>query len=348
MATFNFNQGAQDYTGEVLNDVLTYDIRENETYKQGLIHIHPGIQKRFTIPTMQVSGIIQDHKETPDTSKGDVKFTHRYLEPSDFMIFVQFNPRNFELYYKEFQPVNELIMRELNPSIQMKMIRAILQLKGSYIDDSIWQGAKTATAAKIMDAAGAAQTTIGGSDDAGDMKYFDGAIARMLANAAAADTTEDALGGKITTAGTGTFANGEAVQTEMYNMWQKCPSTTRRKPGLKWLVDDETWDKYDQYLSSQVFKYVDNRSENELRFKGKPIIALSSLPKDTIILGNFTSGLDSNLWMGVDYANDENVLQIEKWRPESELWFLKMLLKMDVNIVKPKEIIAHIPFSWKA
>lgn len=81
-------------------------------------------------------------------------------------------------------------------------------------------------------------------------------------------------------------------------------------------------------------------------FRGKRIVPMTALPEDTIIIGCFTTGQDSNLWMGVDYANDENVLQIEKKQANSELYFFKMLLKMDVNIVKPAEIVAHLPFTY--
>ena len=52
--------------------------------------------------------------------------------------------------------------------------------------------------------------------------------------------------------------------------------------------------------------------------------------------------------MGVDYAKDENVLQVDTLQHNSELAFFKMLLKMDVNIVKPSEIVAHLPFTYTA
>ena len=65
-------------------------------------------------------------------------------------------------------------------------------------------------------------------------------------------------------------------------------------------------------------------------------------------MGVFTTGVDSNLWMGVDYVNDENVLQVDKLQNNSELYFFKALLKMDVNIVRPSEITAHIPFKYTA
>ena len=105
---------------------------------------------------------------------------------------------------------------------------------------------------------------------------------------------------------------------------------------------------YDQYLSSKEVKYGDNRQINEHLFKGKRIIPLVGLPDNTIILGKFTNKRDSNLWMSVDVADDINVIRIEPLQNNSELYFFKALLKIDVNIVKPSEIVAHLPFTYGA
>lgn len=340
----NFGNGATNYTGEVLEDLLTYTAQENETYKEGLIHIKSGIQKKYTLPTIQLGSVIQDHVATPNSSKGDYNFTERYLEPNDFMVYIEFNPRDFEQYYKPFQPTGNLVFRELDPKVQATMVRLLLEKKMEYINHAIWCSADATTKGKITATSG--NSEIGADDDAGPMKYFNGAIARMLINAAAASTDEEAKGGQITNAGTGQFADGAAVETELYNMWKVCSPKIRKKTGLVILMDYATWDKYDQYVSSKEYKYTDNRQENQHMFRGKRIIPMVALPEDTIIIGQFTTGVDSNLWMGVDYANDENVLQIDKLQNNSELYFFKMLLKMDVNIVKPAEIVAHLPFTY--
>ena len=258
------------------------------------------------------------------------------------MIYFEFNPRDFEQYYKPFQPTGNLVFRELDPKVQATMIRLLMESKAEYINHAIWCAAKATTKAQLN--AGNSKTLeIGADDAAGPMKYFDGALARLLLNASAGADTEDAKCGKCTIAGTGAFANGAAVEAELFAMWQALPPKVRKKQGLVILMDYATWDKYNLYLSDKTFKYSDNRTENQHLFQGKRIIPMVALPEDTIVMGVFTTGYDSNLWMGVDYANDEDVLQVEKLQANSELYFFKMLLKMDINIVRPKEIIAHIP-----
>ena len=344
---FQFNAGQTNYTGEVLEDLLTYTAQENETYKEGLIHIKSGIQKKYALPSVQLGEIIQDHVATPDNtkSKGQYVFAERYLEPNDFMIYFEFNPRDFEQYYKPFQPNGNLVFRELDPKVQATMIRLLMESKAEYINHAIWCAAKSTTKAQLS--AGNGKTLeIGADDAAGPMKYFDGALARLLANAAAGADTEDAKCGKCTIAGTGAFASGAAVEAELFAMWKALPPKVRKKQGLVILMDYNTWDMYNSYLSDKTFKYSDNRQENQHLFQGKRIIPMVALPEDTIVMGVFTTGYDSNLWMGVDYANDENVLQVEKLQANSELYFFKMLLKMDINVVRPKEIIAHIPATY--
>lgn len=349
MATFNFNAGESNYTGEVLEDLLTLTAQDNETYKEGLIHIKSGIQKKYALPGVRLGKIIQDHKATPSSSQGEYTFAERYLEPEDFMVYLEFNPRDFEQYYRPFQPKGNLVFRELDPKVQSTMIRLLMERKTEYINHAIWCSAQSDKAAKISSADGtitAGNTEIGSEDAAGPMKYFNGAIARMLINAAADATSEDAKCGQINIAGTGTFADGAAVEAELYTMWQATAPKVRKKPGLAILMDYKSWDAYNKYLSDKTMKYNDNRTENEHRFQGKRIIPMVALPDDTIIMGCFTTGIDSNLWMGVDYANDEEVLQVDKLQNNSELYFFKMLIKMDVNIVRPSEITAHLPFKY--
>ena len=97
MASVSFAQNT--YAGEVLEDLLTYTAQGNDTYKEGLIHIKSGIQYKYTLPSVSLGDIIQDNKPTPTSptdSKGTYTFRERYLEPKDFMVYLEFNPRDFE------------------------------------------------------------------------------------------------------------------------------------------------------------------------------------------------------------------------------------------------------------
>lgn len=337
MASVTFAQNS--YAGEVLEDLLTYTAQGNDTYKEGLIHIKSGIQNKYTLPSISLGDIIQDNKPTPvspSDSKGEYTFRERYLEPKDFMIYLEFNPRDFEKYWAFAQPDGNLVFRELDPKVQATMLRLLMDKKNAYIGDAIWQSIKGGTAGVIGTLT---KPTTGVDLGAGSYKYYDGAIYRILTN-----LKENIAGETAVLAGNTELTTGEQVESAMYTMWQKTPYQIR-KSNLVYIMSWELWDLYDQYVTSKQFKYTDNTQVNKYMFKGKRIVPIVGVPECTIVLGNFTTGMDSNLWMGVDYANDTEVLKIDRLQANSELYFFQMRMKMDVNIVRPAEIVVWTAYK---
>lgn len=84
------------------------------------------------------------------------------------------------------------------------------------------------------------------------------------------------------------------------------------------MVGWDAWDAYDQYISDKQVKYSENTEVNRYRFKGKRIVPVVGIPEHTMVLGEFSTGMDSNLWMGVDYANDTDILKIDRLQANSE------------------------------
>lgn len=222
------------------------------------------------------------------------------------------------------------------------MLRLLMDKKNEFIGNAIWTSAKGgAAAAGITAPAGAVQ--IG----AGKEKYFDGVIKRIIDNVNATDA-QTVAGGQCIVSGTTELKDGAAVEAALYSMWKKCPKQIRKRSGLSIVMGWEAWDAYDQYITDKMVKYSENSEVNRYRFKGKRIIPITGVPEHTIVMGNFTSGMDSNLWMGVDYANDAEVLKVDRLQSNSELFFFQMRMKMDVNIVKPAEIVVHTAYAKTA
>lgn len=335
------------YNGEVLEDLLTYTAQGNDTFKQGLIHIKSGIQHKYTLPSIKLGEIIQDNTPTPTSVQGakgpngenEYQFTERHLIPSDFMVYLEFNPRDYEKYWKFAQPDGNLVFRELDPKIQATMLRLLMDKKNEYIGNAIWTASKGGAATSGITAP-TDSITIG----RGKEKYFDGVIKRIIDNVNATDE-ETIAGGQCVVSGTTELADGAAVEAALYAMWKKCPKQIRNNPNLTFIIGWDAWDAYDQYISDKMVKYSENTEVNRYRFKGKRIVPIVGIPEHTIVLGQFTSGMDSNLWMGVDYANDTEVLKIDRLQANSELFFFQMRMKMDVNIVRPAEIIVHTAYK---
>lgn len=163
-----------------------------------------------------------------------------------------------------------------------------------------------------------------------------------------ATDAQTVAGGQCIVSGTTELKDGAAVEAALYSMWKKCPKQIRKRSGLSIVMGWEAWDAYDQYITDKMVKYSENSEVNRYRFKGKRIIPITGVPEHTIVMGNFTSGMDSNLWMGVDYANDAEVLKVDRLQSNSELFFFQMRMKMDVNIVKPAEIVVHTAYTKTA
>lgn len=338
------------YAGEVLEDLLHYAANENDTAREGLIHIKSGVQAKYTLPHVSLGQIIQDNVPTPTSTHGQATedknnyvFSERHLEPKDFMVYLEFNPRDFEQYWRPFQPTGELIFRELDPKVQATMLRLLLDKKDEYIGDCIW-GAKKGgpDATYVSDSSN--NTVLGGTAAAGPMKYFDGFMVRVLDNITNPSAAEKATG-QVVLAGSTALTTGAQIEQALYTMYQKCPKSIRKSKNLKFVMGWELWDLYDQYLTGKDVKYSENADVNKFRFKGKRIVVINGITEQTIALGKFSSAIDSCLWMGVDYATDQDSIKVEKLQANSELYFFQMRMKMDVNIVKPSEIVVWTTYK---
>jgi hypothetical protein len=345
------NYAGNTCSGEVLEDLLVYTTQGNDTFKEGLINIKPGIQNKFVLPHVSLGKIIQDNNPTPTSANGGAgkdghnEYTHseRYLEPQDFMVYLEFNPRDFEKYWKPFQPTGQLIFRDLDPGVQATMLRLLIDRKDQYLDDCIWAGKKGGESATIS-SDNKNNTILGGETEAGAMKYFDGFLARVLENATSVEKNENATG-KVKLAGNTALTTGEQVEKALYAMYLSCPKKLRKSDKLKFVMGWELWDLYDQHLSSKEGKYTENTDVNKYRFKGKRIVVINGITEQTIALGKFTNDMDSCLWMGVDYAADQESVKVERLQANSELYFFQMRMKVDVNIVLPSEIVVWTTYK---
>ena len=326
------------YAGEVLEAFVTKAVTGNDTVDKGLVMVKSGIQKEYTIPRMSLGDIVQDRVATPGTPQSDGTFTidEKKLEPQDFMVYTEFNPRDYEQFWKFAQPDGNLVFRELDPQAQVAMVGEIFKKLNNYMGLAIWHGKKTAGGTV---GTGSAAGAVGlGS---GRFNKFDGLLYKLLANLDAAPAGDTAI-----LAGNARLNTGAAVLTALNATFDAIPKSIRGARDLKVVMDWATWDLYDKHLIDQNFKNADYTGTNRNMFRGIPIVVANGFPAETLLAGRFSPSMESNLWMGVDFASDENVLQVEKLQANSELYFFKMLMKADTQIVQPSEVVLHTPFTY--
>ena len=294
-----------NYSGEVLDHLLTLAATGNEIADKGLICIIPGVKNRVSIPRVKTGTMLQKRKKNPtvDDSKGDITYSEKLLAPKDMMAFTVFDPSAFESIWRPFQPEGQMVFQQLPADVQNRLLEALAQQVTFELGDHYVNG------------------TCGEADG----QLMDGILTQ-----AAKDT--DVI--KVTTTETSMLGRLKAVRKAI-------PAALRGNKNLRIIMSVNDFDLYDDELSEK--SHGNNASEtdvNALRYKGITIETLAAWP-DGVIVATLCSpdAGGSNLFAAVNLADDEEVIQIDRLGPASELYFMKMLLKADTNIAFGEEFV---------
>jgi len=331
---------SSSYSGEVLEAFITKAVTGNDTVDKGSIKIKSGIQYKYTLPVIQVGNIIQPRVATPVSSVGDFVITERQLTPTDFMVYSEFNPRDLESFWKFAQPEGNLVFRTLDPQTQVALVGELMRELNRYLGQAIWHGVKdiTGTFTTVTPAGGVAL-----GDSALALDEFNGLLPRILE-----DARDGAVGSQPILAGNTEITTTTEILAALNAVFNAIPKALRGKADLKIIMDIALFDLYDQALIEANFKHADYTNTNVQRFRGIEIVPTNGFPTSTIVAAVANTGQDSNLWMGVDYVNDSEVLQVAKVQENSELYFFKMLMKADTVVAKPSELVYYTPYVLTA
>lgn len=292
-----------NYSGEVLEMLLTRAATGNELVEKGLIHIVPEVAKKYSIPRLRTGKMLQKRKEMPTDAdaKGDFNYDERELVPVDFMAFTTFNPRTFENIWRKWQPKGNLVFSELPAEGQNALLRELAKSVKFELGFHFING------------------VFGDDDD----HLFNGIVTRMLAD-------KDVV--TVTTKETTMIKKLKAVK-------DKIPTVMRANPGLRILMSIADFDKYDEELTQQPNKGANYTDMNVERYKGIRIVPMSNWPEGLIVATICGMDYDTNLWAGVNLVDDMDVIQIDKLTNAGEKYFFKMLMKADTNIAWGEDVI---------
>lgn len=292
-----------NYSGEVLERLLTVAATGNELVEKGLIHVEPGVSDKFSIPRLKTGKMLQKRKEQPEDSdsKGDFDYSENVLKPVDFMAFTTFNPRSFEKVWRKWQPKGNLVFAELPAEAQNALLDALSQQVTFELGYHFIQGVE-------------------GQDDD---HLFNGILTRILAD-------EDTI--KVATKETTMLGKLKALKT-------KIPTPMRSNPGLRILMSVEDFDQYDEELTAQPSKGANYTDTNVSRYKGIGIEYMANWPSGVLVATITGMGLTTNLWAAVNLQDDMEVIQIDKLTNAGERYFFKMLMKADTNIAFGEECV---------
>jgi hypothetical protein len=298
------------YAGEVLETLLVRATTGNEIVAGGHIHVQPNVTKKFAIPRLKGTNMLQRRKEQPveSDSVGGFTIDEKYLEPKDVMAFTTFNPRVFESIWRPFQTTGNLVFSELPSNVQSSLLAELAKIVDFQLGGEFINGVYHAT-------------------DAG--KYFDGILTRIVADSS------------VVTIATPAALTQSNILAKLKLVRAALPKAVRNNPNLKLFMSIDDASSYEYELTDKPSKGQDYTNMNPERFKGIRVVSLADWPKDVIVAAVATSGIDSNFWAGVSLVDDAEAIQIDKLTTAGEKYFFKMLMKADTNIVFGEDIVLY-------
>ena len=292
-----------NYSGEVLEQLLTLAATNNEIVEKGLIMVIPGVEKKISLPRLKTGKMLQKRKENPgvEDSKGNFNYDEKSLDPVDFMAFTVFNPRTFENIWRKWQPKGNLVFSELPPEAQNALLAELAKRVQFELGDHYVNG------------------EYGDDDD----HLFNGILTQMAKDSEVivVDSAESTMLGRLKA------------------MRAKIPVAIRNNPDLRILMSVNDFDKYDDELTQRESKNTSETDVNARRYKGITIETLAAWPDDLIVCTLCSPDAGGNLFAAVNLQDDEDVIQIDKISNASELYFFKMLMKADTNIAFGEEVV---------
>lgn len=296
------------YAGEAASSFIVKAITGAQMIQGGHVYVKDGIKYKFTIPTWDANyeDLIQDRQATP-VSKGSMNVGSAVLEPQDWMLYMEFNPREFESHWFATQMNPMLLDAALPATVESVVIQGVMARHEKYFNKLMLIGDKTRT----------------------DIyKYFNGFIKTAVLNADVLDC------------GSPTTLTSSNIVTELEKGYALIPQALKYNPGLKYYVSYATYDLYTTYQISQTYKGIDATMEGVRTYKGVPIVPIADFPDNTYLIAKGSPDMSSNMWLGVNTMDDATV-KLDKVSNSSDLWFVKCIFKADVNFGFGSEVVLY-------
>jgi len=314
------------WSGPAASYMITRAVVGADTIEKGVIYVEDGIKKKKTIPRIEVSNFMQRRSATP-TSQGTVAVDGRVLEPQDLMLYYEFNPRDFETHFYAEQLQPKLLGRELPVTAENFMVMQTMKRLNEFFENAIHRGRKE------YDTQGSAVDPTSKGDVAGAAAYFyfDGLIKKAL----------DA--GDVIPVGTPvalTYTNIRDKFQAALNLVPKALLYKYGKGGLKFIVSYADQLKYEQALRQDAYKNQDTTESGINRYSGYDVVPVAGLPEDTFYVCIAKPDIDSNLWLGIN-STEDNQLQLMRLQNNSEMFFVKGLFKMDTQIGFADQLVIY-------
>ncbi len=286
-----------------------------DSVNKGALFVQDGIKKKHTIGRINFTAPFQPRQATPAESGGDITVDGRVLEPADMMVYQEFNPRDLEAHWEAEKLSPTLLARELPSTFENYLTAMVVGRALEQAENGIWMGSTNY----------ANNPAVPKTDSRYQLQFFDGLMKKLIADA---DVYKTAAPATITTANIGTFMLDLYTAAAQNN--KALIANPKRYERMKFLVSVNTGLVWEDFLTTQTYKNNDTTEKGIRKYKGFEVLELAGMPDNTIVFTEALPSTDGNLWLGLNSVLDEQ-FQLMRLQNNSELFFVKMLMKMDVQ-----------------
>jgi hypothetical protein len=174
----------------------------------------------------------------------------------------------------------------------------------------------------------------GDTTTTGIYKYFDGFVKKATDDA----NTVDLGGSSILTDANLTGA----IIAQITRIYDLIPAALKYDPSMKLFLSYDLYDAYAKALIAQTNKNADHESmQLNIKYRGLPVVRIADFPANKMMFAKGSAGMDSNLWVGMNSVEDAK-LEMNKVQNNSELFYVKMLCKLDVQFGYTQEVVNYV------
>lgn len=310
MPTSGFNLFANTYAGQAAGKYMLAAITGADTLNGGHVFLKDTKSNKYTIPTWQNSfdQFIQDDAPTP-VSTGLINLDERHLDLQPYQLYQEFDPQEFaDMWFAESLP-QLLVDRGLPPEANSVVLFEILRQHAKYLNKLIWNGDQTLTT---------------------NMKYINGFVTKAIGDSNVAKVPSPVA-----------LTNSNIVSVALDPLYHLLPDALKFDPEVKFFMSYNSYSMYEEYQRAQVAKGIDITKMGLPEYRGHDTVRIADFPDNTIFVAKGIADMDSNLWLGVNASSDINNLKLAPLQANSDLWFVKGKMHVDVNYVFPLQICLY-------
>lgn len=303
-----------NYAGITQGEILQRVILGNEAFEKKSFMFQEDIDdKGMELSRLTVAdNIIQPYQSMPSTPSEASIFTPRRLDPVECLIYDRFNPKEFRSYWREYQDGSKLDDKIIKPEIQAAILLNYRKKTNNQIGRLVWQG-DTSLAANSP------------------LRFINGIVTRASADAA---VPKPAAASNITPAN---------VQTRLAEVDALILDDLYDDPDMVFHMSTKTFRDYQTSVINLANKGQGPAEKVPALYRGREIRFYSGFPQHFILAAKATNSPASNLHAGMNMADEESDIRMERWRPEGDIYFLKASFSLDVNYAFGEEMVLYKP-----